>query len=516
MPPQNQAVDGESIEEEGGGPPAVSPRELIEFILRAARARLPLVAATFVTIGAVAVAANAFLPRTYHTEVRIAAQGQAAVIRAFTNPGRALPDVDSPTKGAAETLLRRDSLIKIVRDARLVERWEEERPPLLRLKDSIMAALSPPATSADKEAALIGLLEKRLTVVGEDQAVNIGVDWASSNMAYEIVVVAQKTFIESRRAVEVAVISDAIALIDARAKEQRPAVDAALKEMADSYDAAKGKKPAGAAAPQGGAPPPAPTPTPAPVVYAPRPAAAPAKPAEPDKELIEKLAEKRRAITELEQTRQRRIADVRAQLEEQRATLGAAHPTLIATEKRLEALSDEPADLVALRNEERALLRQASTDAKAASTPVQGPRTVSNGGGITPPPATSAAAADAANGLSRLDEDPQVAFTRGHFDTEVRKYEELMTNLDAARAELDNAKAAFKYRYSIARPAERPRQAVKPKPAMILGGGIGFGLLLSLLLPAVLRLLTGRVQEPWQVRTQLKLPVLGEVKLPSK
>jgi uncharacterized protein involved in exopolysaccharide biosynthesis len=514
MPPQNQSVDGELVDDEERSASAVAPEEIASFVFRTARARVRLAATIFASVAALTVVANVFLPRTYHTDVRIHAQGQAAVIRAFSNPGRTLPDIESPTKGASETLLRRDSLIKIVRDARLVERWEAEREAVLRIKDAIVFALAPRPTSADKEAAIIGTLEKKLTVVGEDQAVNIGVDWSNADTAYEIVVVAQKTFIDSRRAVEVAVISDAIALIDARAREQRPVVDAALKDMADAYDAAKGKKPAGSSPPLHleAAVVPAPAPVVAPV---PQPASAPVKAPEPDKELIEKLAEKRRAISELEQTRTRRIAELRAQIDEQRTTLGAAHPTLIASEKRLEAMTDEPADLIAMRNEERTLLRQVSAEAKAVA---QAPRSAQRS--LTPLSTAHAGSpsgdTEAGNGLSRLDEDPQVAFTRGHFDVEVRKYEELMTNLDAARAELDNAKAAFKYRYSVARPAERPRNAVKPKPALVLGFGFGLAVLLGLLVPAALRLLTGRVQEPWQVRTQLKLPVLGEVKLPSK
>ncbi len=511
----NGPADGEVIDDEAEEAPSVSPMEIVQFVLRAARTRWKATALTFVSVAALTLVANKVLPRTYHTDLRILAQGQTGVLHTLTHAGRVLPDIESPTKGAVDTLMRRDNLVKMTRDAKLVERWDQERLPILKLKDSLVSLIAPPPSDADKERVLVGMLESKLSVTPEADAVNIGVDWWSATTAYELAIVAQKTYLDARRGVELSVISDAIALLEPRVNEERVALDTALKELQDAYDNARGGKkgstpePPPAPAPEGSAAPaPAPRPAPAPP---------PRRSAEPDRELLDRLSEKRRAITEMEATRKRRIAEVTAQLDEQRATLGASHPTLIATEKRLEALQDEPAELTALKSEERALLREVDSGIRIAMPQMAArPKTPSGSPADENAPKIQPRHSRDGDDDSRFAEDPNVAYARNRFDAAFRRWQDATETVEGARAELENAKAAFKYRYQVARPAEMPKAAIKPKPVVILGGGFGAAFLLALLVPAALRFLTGRVQEPWQVRTQLKLPILGEVELPSK
>jgi hypothetical protein len=78
--------------------------------------------------------------------------------------------------------------------------------------------------------------------------------------------------------------------------------------------------------------------------------------------------------------------------------------------------------------------------------------------------------------------------------------------------ELETARAAFKYRYVVVRPASIPRIPDKPKPAKILGGGAAAALVLALLAAIGADLRSGRVYESWQLEQALRVPVLAEIR----
>jgi hypothetical protein len=74
---------------------------------------------------------------------------------------------------------------------------------------------------------------------------------------------------------------------------------------------------------------------------------------------------------------------------------------------------------------------------------------------------------------------------------------------------------AFKYRYTIIHPAQKPRQPVKPKPKLVLGASLIAGLALALLSTTVVDLRSRKLLESWQVERILKLPLIGEVRSAS-
>jgi capsular polysaccharide biosynthesis protein len=76
-------------------------------------------------------------------------------------------------------------------------------------------------------------------------------------------------------------------------------------------------------------------------------------------------------------------------------------------------------------------------------------------------------------------------------------------------------RAAFKFQYTVVRPAELPRVPSKPKASLIVVATIVLALLLMIGLPGALDLLRGRFIEPWQVSRNLDLPLLGELNPPS-
>ena len=74
--------------------------------------------------------------------------------------------------------------------------------------------------------------------------------------------------------------------------------------------------------------------------------------------------------------------------------------------------------------------------------------------------------------------------------------------------------AAFKYRYSVVRPAQRPKKADKPNVPIMLAMG-GFAATALAVLAAVLAdVRTGKVLESWQVSRLIGVPVIAEVNRP--
>src|SRR3990167_5647193 len=119
-------------------------------------------------------------------------------------------------------------------------------------------------------------------------------------------------------------------------------------------------------------------------------------------------------------------------------------------------MSQVKADIDALENEYR---RKGGRDPNALIEPSR-PRAIRRS---TTPQVTNSALTN-----SELADDPMVEFSRNNLRVAAAKYEELLMRIDGARIEQDTARAAFKYRYSVVRPASVPKKPVKPDVAMIL------------------------------------------------
>ncbi len=90
------------------------------------------------------------------------------------------------------------------------------------------------------------------------------------------------------------------------------------------------------------------------------------------------------------------------------------------------------------------------------------------------------------------------------------RYQQMVERVNAAQLDLDSARAAFKYRYSVVWPAEVPRRPVSPNPLKIFGLG-GFLVLALALGAAVWReSRTGQIFTRSQIEIGLDLPVLAE------
>jgi uncharacterized protein involved in exopolysaccharide biosynthesis len=464
--------------------------ELAGFVVRAGGRRPKLAAITFMIVAVLGIALAKTMPRTYSTQVKMLAQRSSA-LRLLTSPNRDMNAVDNPTKNVADLIMRRDNIVALVKETHLVARFDATRSPALKFKDRIMTWINGPLSDDDKLRSLVGMLEARLYIFVDESTVVISVDWPNPEIAYELVTLVQKNFLEARYDSDVAVITDSIGVLQDHAKTQLAQVDTALEEYSKLLAAR-----AQAAVVR-------PTPTQMWTGGSAAPAGVGAPPVDP--ELTNALEEKRLQIRTLEGERQHALDALRQQLMSAQLTLTPMHPTVISLQQAVDSMSQPSPELVQLRKDERALMAQI-----VPLPPTATPRI-----GATPiimAPSPTAATETTGSRLSAVDGPLQLA--QSNLGLAIHGYEDLMARIDAANIELDITRTAYKYRYTVVTPAEVPSRPKKPIAAYVGAGSIVGGALLAMIVAAFADLAAGLILEGWQVRRRLKVEVLGEVELP--
>jgi hypothetical protein len=505
---QNAATDRDVAPEgDEEGLDSEQLKEKLGFIWRAPRRRPMLAAFLFVLVAGLGLTIAATMPRSYHVQVKLLAQHDL-LMPALSNPSRPVPrDADSPTRNVAAIILRRENLVALIKESNLLERWHASRSPALRLKDKLLASLSGPQREEDELQTLAQTLEKKMTVIADDNTVTIGIDWSDPKMAYELVTLVKKNFIEARYDSDVMMIQDAITVLEEHAKTELEQVDSALA----AYQALRGAELSTAPPPPVAAP--ADSNRPATTDKSqPAPAAAPSESAPAvsavDSDLTRALDEKRRQIRVLEDERQRSLEALKQQLVQAQLTLTPMHPTVVALQGKLDALRDPSPELAERKSEERALMAQIAP-VSGIATP---PRSRSLALGLPAPDVRRPAPLAAET--KTVHEDQSLAPARSRLDAAIYRYQEVMARVDSAKLELDITRTAFRYRYSVITPAEIPHGPKRPIALLVGVGSVLAAVLLAFLGAAGADWRTGRFLETWQIRRRLKIDVLGELEPP--
>ncbi len=439
-------------------------RAWVEFFAGAVRRRKVLAAALLGLCVEVAALSLWALPKTYRCEVKIVAEPNY-VMPNLGNPRRTIPrDADAPTRGASEIIMRRAGLLAIVQHTDLLKRWEAGRAPAARLADAVREGLlglfGRAPTDEDRLEALLGVLERRIEVRVQDAFITIAVAWQDAESAYLIADAARQGFLEERHAREIATIAETISVLESQAAQVRDTVNTALEDLRRAR----------------------------PVPAAPRVLMHTGRalrerernePAEVT-QLRTLIAAKARALAEMEDFRRRRSVELQTQLAEQRAIYGSSHPILVATQNSIDALAKDSPQVAALRAEEAELVTRFVQLTGQAPQVSLAPTRASQ-----PPPAVVVTAP----GEPLASDEAEVL--RAHVRTRAAEYEDLVGRIDAARIELDTARAGFKHRYATLQPGKVPKKPLKPKPAIMLGAGLFAGLLLAVAIPGLLELVAG-------------------------
>jgi uncharacterized protein involved in exopolysaccharide biosynthesis len=481
-------------EEEGLDLGAIT--DMVGYVFRAPRRRPKRFFALLVLGVAIGVAIFILYPRSYSTEVKILAQ-RNLVLPALGNPNRTVPrEADNPTKNVGDAILQHDNLVGLIKQVNLVDRWESTRPPLLRWKDKLGRRLSGPQTEEERMRSMEGVLEKKLTVTNDETTITIAAEWSDAQMAYDIASAVEKNFIDARYDAEISVINDAIDILQQHASEEKDRFDAARNE----FESVQGRTPK-----------PQPTANARPRVNAPRPVTtASAAPPQPtvDPALIQALQDKRTEIQQVENVRSQRVADLNKQLSDALVQYRPEHPTVVGIKQKLQDAQAEPGELNRLRGEEKALIEKLSLNAPPLATAIAAastsPTAAATIAALTQSPVGS-------TGPMIIEEDPSVTVARMKLQQSAQKYADLETRIDGAKIELDIARTAHKYRYSIVRPAEVSKRPHKPNPLALFAGVVFLVFLISFGGVVVRERRLGLIVERWQVERKLKLPVLGEL-----
>ena len=320
--------------------------EVLTFPFRSLRRHRLVAIATFACIAGAALLAAVLLPRHYVVESKLIAD-RNDVMPALGNPTRAASaGSDTPTRLAAEAVMKRDNLVAIVKATHLLDRWSQFRSPIGKLKDFAVSSLSHPITDAERMQATVGLLGERLWVRSADGTVTIGVDWSEPQIAYELVRAAQDNFVEQRRVTEIRMIEESIKILNDHVATAQGTMEEALAQLKQARPDLT-------------------------LPAVPRASRAARAPLPEVLSLQSVLTAKQRTIADIEAARSQRLVALQSRLAELRRAYGPAHPEVAATEESIQAMSAESPELLNLRRDAsaiRARLTALGGDA-VASTP---------------------------------------------------------------------------------------------------------------------------------------------------
>ena len=480
---------------------------------------------TFAFAFALTVAGTIIMPKTYHVGTKLLAQ-RNAVMPALSNPGRQVPwDADAPTRAAAETILRRDNLIALIQKTDLMREWERTRAPVLKFKDWVMKRVTRyEPTPEEKLDGMIGQLEAKIKVVAGpvgDGTVSIDLDWRDPEMAFKLVEEAQKAFLAARQKAETDAITEAITILDDYSESLTEKINGSLTEL-ERTQKSLGRSPGAARAV---------------LAQAGRPSAPAATEVVPSlisslglpqfdgsadlnariNDLKTVITSKRQELARLEESRDRQISEQQAELARLMTIFTPTHPSVIGAQQRMAALSQPIPQVLTLRNEVEDLEREQGkltgqaadlqikaelakrSAAAAAAWESAGPTTTSAPEVLAPDPATV------------QTQDTADEFATVQIRTQLTQLQSVLERTYGAKIELAVAQSAFKYRYTVIRPAQVPREPVKPNLRLVVGAGFFGSLVLALGAAAGSDLLGNRILETWQIERHLGLPVLGRL-----
>ena len=209
---------------------------------------------------------------------------------------------------------------------------------------------------------------------------------------------------------------------------------------------------------------------------------------------------KQRELAALVEVRKQRIAELESRLQQERTVYSETHPAVVETRESLEALQRQPPpEIAALQQELAPLEAEMQQRGLLSDVALRAPR-----GRHSAIDATTLEPFDPLE-----DRDAEISQAKTELNHAYARYDSLQDRVQAARLELDSARAAFKYRYVVIRPAQYPRGPVAPKPLLVLIASVVAGFVLAAFGSAFVDLASRTFMEDWQVEQALGVPLLG-------
>jgi hypothetical protein len=448
---------------------AASPKELAMFVVRAVRQNALLSAFVVLVTGALGIAIVAALPKYYEATSKIFIQEGGSVTGSLTSGHERFHSTEA-ARGLEEFILARDNLLSIVREAKLVEKWPRTRPWPMALKDRITEYLVGPPDPRWMERGFVEMLTASITAAKDGESVRITAQWRDRESAYDIARLVVRNFLAARAAADHGPIQRAIPFLEQELLEADQEIERAVSRV----QAARANTGGGTAS----------------VDSSQALAPAPSGPTPEMQNLSRRLSEVRRQQRELTEPQRSKLAELKMQMIEMRASYSADHPLIRQQEARIAKMSEVPPELTELRDEEARIVSALSS---------RGAKDIGR-------------QKESAAKASPVD-DAELAAAQARLGSMLRKSDDAMAKLESARIELATAEADFKHRYVVIEEPEVPDAPLKAKKQpMFFAVAIVVALLLGAAAGALRELRKGQLVELWQVR-QLGLELLGEVDL---
>lgn len=490
---------------------AISPSEIVGFVGRNAARHAWFGASIAVGIVAMGLLASRVVPMKYDATSRILVDDTAAKTEALSSPDRALPNWD-PANGIVELLTQKSSLVAIVEETGLLARWEANRSGLFRVKDQLIAAIAGAPTPEEKKEALALMLKDHVYLSRDKNIVTIQVIWKDPESAYKVAKRAQEKLIETVRSRETGVFSSAISILEEEAKRASEAIEPALTSVIQAREQSA-KNALKAVMPVSGS-----------VVVtrsvgggtnrASKVNSSLAKDKGPT--VAERLAEIGNKIRSVEEPWHRRQVELEARMAELKTVYGQAHPLVIQQDAQIKAAASPPPDLVDLRNTQTQLLNEIQSapneTAPKGGTRVQFERVSAGMQALAPAPRVRLGGRD---DRDVPDEDPTVTAAKAELTDAISKYGKLTERLASARLQFTTAQVAFNTRYVVIGEPEMPRKPLKPLRLIVAIASVFVGILSGILAGAVREIVSGRIREPWQLKS-LGIRIIGELPIPKR
>jgi uncharacterized protein involved in exopolysaccharide biosynthesis len=451
-------------------------RDYLGFVFHSAWRHKVVFFSSFVVIMAMAALLAVVLPSKYQVEATVLAQ-RSSLMGTLSNPG-VNRDGDAPTRAAKETVMSRDNLVALCRQTHFVARHRESRAPIALFREWLMTHISKKVPDEEAQLqSLVDAIQTRLWVNTGEGTVTINFNWSSPDLTYDYVDAALQSFLEARHAAEITAVGETIAILEAHDARVQKEASALAAQLEEKQAALRGKA----------------TP-PRRMVTVTTPGAAP-EPDDEQRHLETSFATKQRALADLEEFRRRRLDDMQAKLADQLHVYAPEHPLVVETRKSIESMAAASPQLEQLRAEVKDLEAELKRRNPGRPMPV-----------VT---TTAAPALDMPD--LRLLDDPRLDYERTQLAALVRQHSNLLERIDAARVEIDTAEAAFKYRYSVIAPPQRPKGPTKPFGLILLVAGFLGGIIIAFFATTVADLRGGRVLERWQIERSLGLTILARI-----
>jgi uncharacterized protein involved in exopolysaccharide biosynthesis len=489
-------------------------RNYLSFTLNSVRRHWIIGLTMFVATVGLTIAGLLVWPKTYRVEAKIVAR-RNDLMTSLSNPTRAnRPEADDPTRAASEMMHHRENLLSVMQQTNLLAEWQRTRSRLARWKDGITGLLHR-VSDEERLDGLLSTLEQKLTVsVDKENVVTIGLEWRdNAKLATDIVQAAMQNFIDMRHEQETSAITEAISILEGSAASLQHDVDgtiAKLREEQASHPAVTRLVPPRRPA----------TATRVATVTANAQPAPETRIPGPDPAMLASLSRlnaaleaKRQEIKRVESQRAQQLADVKGRLSAALAIYTQDHPTVSSLQQTVETASQDPAELLQLREEERQLRSQFDVIEQSIQIASAQPVGAGVGAGLPEPKPAADPAPQAAAPMLVLPTDVQrltdmVNPTSRLLTLQLAQLANLLDRINGARLELATAGAGIKFRYNVTRPPQMPKSPIKPKMIPVVLAGMMGAMMLAFAICIAIDLGSDLVLEPWQLERLINRPVV--------